>query len=356
MTPTYNKVHNRFKINGNSYNHVDLKEVAYSLVKEGDPFEKEMGDFLLHWLDHNDHITATTSGSTGKVKPITLKKQNMVNSAIATGDYFGLQPGNKALLCLPVRYIAGKMMLIRAIILGLELEIVPPTTQVYIDVEKGYHFSAMLPIQLMNVLDDIKKFKKIIIGGAPVPLSLLEAIQEIKTPIYETYGMTETITHVAIKKLNCFKDQEERNNAHFELLPEVEISQDERGCLVIDAPHLSDEQIVTNDLVTLHSPTQFEWIGRIDNVINSGGLKLFPEQIEKKISLYLRKPFFITSMPDEKLGQAVTLIVEGDSNELDKNIYKDLSKHEIPKNVFAIPKFVTTKSGKLQRQKTLDLL
>ena len=136
MTPTYNKVHNRFKINGNSYSHVDLKEVAYSLVKEGDPFEKEMGDFLLHWLDHNDHITATTSGSTGKVKPVLLKKQNMVNSAIATGDYFGIEPGDRALLCLPVRYIAGKMMLIRAIILGLELEIVPPTTQVYIDPEK----------------------------------------------------------------------------------------------------------------------------------------------------------------------------------------------------------------------------
>lgn len=356
MTPTYNKVHNRFKINGNSYNHVDLKEVAYSLVKEGDPFEKEMGDFLLHWLDHNDHITATTSGSTGKVKPVLLKKQNMVNSAIATGDYFGIEPGDKALLCLPVRYIAGKMMLIRAIILGLELEIVPPTTQVYIDPEKAYDFSAMLPIQLMNIINEVDNFKRIIIGGAPVPLSLLESIQSIKTPIYETYGMTETITHVAIKKLNCFKNAKDKENAHFELLPEVSIAQDERGCLIIDAPHLSDETIVTNDLVTLHSPTQFEWIGRIDNVINSGGLKLFPEQIEKKISLYLKKPFFITATPDDNLGQVVTLIVEGESEELDNSIYKDLSKHEIPKKVFAVPHFVTTKSGKLQRQKTLDLL
>lgn len=356
MIPTYNKVHNRFKINGNSYNHVDLKEVAYSLVKEGDPFEKEMGDFLLHWLDHNDHITATTSGSTGRVKPILLKKQNMVNSAIATGNYFGLEPGDKALLCLPVRYIAGKMMLIRAIILGLELEIVPPTTQLYIDPEIAYDFSAMLPIQLMNIIDDVSNFKRIIIGGAPVPLSLLESIQSIKTPIYETYGMTETITHVAIKKLNCFKNQEQKDNSHFELLPEVSIEQDDRGCLIIDAPHLSEERIITNDLVTLHSPTQFEWIGRIDNVINSGGLKLFPEQIERKISLYLKKPFFITATPDEKLGQAVSLIIEGESEQLDKDIYKDLSKHEIPKKVFTVPNFVTTKSGKLQRQKTLDLL
>lgn len=356
MGPNYNKVHNKFKLNGYSYNHDELCDAAYSLVKEGEPFEKEIGDFLLNWLDANDTIEATTSGSTGLVKKILLKKQNMVNSAISTGDYFELEPGNSALLCLPVRYIAGKMMLIRAIILGLELEIVPPLAQVFIDPNKKYDFCAMLPLQLGKVLNDIKKFKQIIIGGAPVPLSLFESLQTIKTPIYETFGMTETITHVAIKQLNNFKNQEERSNSLFEVLPEVKISQDERNCLIIDAPHLNSEKIITNDIVRLHSKTTFEWLGRFDNVINSGGLKLFPEQIEKKISLYLKEPFFVTSQDDERLGKVITLVIEAPSNEVDNSIFQDLTKYEIPKHIYAVPKFATTKSGKIQRRKTLQLL
>jgi O-succinylbenzoic acid--CoA ligase len=356
MHPKYNKVHNKFKLNGHSYNHDELCDAAYSLVKEGEPFEKEIGDFLLNWLDANGTIEATTSGSTGAVKKILLKKQNMVNSAISTGNYFGLRPGNTALLCLPVRYIAGKMMLIRAIILGLELEIVQPIIQVFIDPNKKYDFCAMLPIQLSKVVNEVKDFKQIIIGGAPVPLSLLESLQEINTPIFETFGMTETITHVAIKQLNNFNDQNERSQSVFEVLPEVMISQDDRNCLIIDAPHLNSEKIITNDIVKLQSKTEFDWLGRYDNIINSGGLKLFPEQIEKKISLYLKSPFFVTSMDDEELGEVVTLVVEASSNEVDKTIFRDLNKHEIPKYVYALPKFVTTKSGKLQRRKTLQLL
>ena len=351
MTPTFDKIHLKFKLNANYYDAEDLKEVAYSLVKEGAPYEKVMGDFLMDWLDSNDYIDVKTSGSTGQPKLMKVSKQAMVNSSIATGDYFKMLPGQTALLCLPTHYIAGKMMLVRAMILGLDLDFVDPTSQPVFDYAKTYDFCAMVPLQLKNTLADINNIKTLIIGGAAISKPLEEAIQGLKTKIYATYGMTETVSHVAVKAMNGKKKSD-----YFKVFPKVTISQDNRGCLVIDAPKVSSERLVTNDVVELHSASEFELLGRIDNMINSGGVKFFPEQIEEKLANQIKERFFIASEPDADLGEKLILILESDSNKLQTSVFKDLNKLEIPKEVYAIPKFIETASGKVQRKDTMKLL
>jgi len=351
MTPTYDKIHFKFKLNGNSYDVEDLKEVAYSLVKEGAPYEKVMGDFLMDWLDAKDHINVRTSGSTGQPKLMKVSKQAMVNSAIATGNYFNMEPGQKALLCLPTHYIAGKMMLVRAMVLGLELDFVDPSSQPVFDYGQVYDFSAMIPLQLKNTVDYIYNIKTLIIGGASIPQPLEDAIQGLETKIYATYGMTETVSHVAVKAMNG-----EHKMNYFTVFPDVTISQDDRGCLIIDAPKVASERLVTNDVVTLHSDTEFELIGRIDNSINSGGVKLFPEQIEAKLAGKIKERFIIASKPDETLGEKLILVLEGESNTIDKTVFDGLEKFEIPKEIYATPKFKETATGKIQRKGTLKLL
>lgn len=351
MTPTFDKIHLKFKLNSNKYSAEELKEVAYSLVKEGAPYEKAMGDFLMDWLDAKDYINVRTSGSTGQPKLMRVSKQAMVNSSIATGNYFKMSPGQNALLCLPTHYIAGKMMLVRAMILGLELDFVDPTTAPVFDYNKTYDFCAMIPIQLKNTLGQLQNIKTLIIGGAAISKSLEASIQGLKTKIYATYGMTETVSHVAVKRINGKQKQE-----YFKVFPKVTISQDDRGCLIIDAPKVTSERLVTNDVVKLHSASEFELMGRIDNMINSGGVKLFPEVIEAKLAEQIKERFFIASEPDANLGEKLILILESDKNTLKPSTFKGLDKLEIPKEIYTIPKFKETATGKIQRKETLKLL
>lgn len=351
MTPTFDKIHYRFKLNANHYTFDELKEVAYSLVKEGALFERVMGEFLMDWLDAKDYIEVKTSGSSGKPKLIKVSKQSMVNSAIATGDYFKMEPGDKALHCLPTHYISGKMMLVRAMILGLELDFVEPTSQPVFDYDVAYDFCAVIPMQLQNILPYLNQIKTVIVGGASVSKSLEAAIQDSKSKVYATYGMTETVSHIAVKALNG-----KNKMAHFNVFPNVTISQDERGCLVIDAPHLSKEKVVTNDIVTIHSKTEFDFVGRYDLVINSGGVKLFPEVIEAKIQPKTDMRLFISSIPDEILGQKVVMVLEGDFLDLKKDAFDDLDRFEIPQRIISTSKFVETATGKINRAETLKLV
>ena len=353
MIPYFNKIHNRFRLNGRYFNHEALKEVAYSYVKEGLPYEVKIGDFLIDWLNDKSYVEVKTSGSTGASKTICLEKQSMVNSAIATGDYFGLKPGDKALHCLPSNFIAGKMMLVRAMILGLEIDTVEPTSQLVFDPGKSYEFCAMIPLQLSNTIDYVSNIKTIIVGGAKVSQELLTRTQELSSKVCETYGMTETITHVAIKQLNHLNGVEKPG---FKTLPKVAISQDDRQCLVIEAPHLSKDTVVTNDVVRLHSENEFEFLGRFDNIINSGGLKINPEQIEEQLQTRINDNFFVSSLPDDVLGERLVLILESQSNNLDASVFEGLDKLHIPKEVICIPKFVYTSSGKVQRKKTTSLI
>ncbi|NNF83221.1 MAG: AMP-binding protein [Flavobacteriaceae bacterium] len=353
MVPTYDKVHNRFKLDGMHYSHDDLQEVGYSLVKEGDPYEIQVGDFLLNWLDHKDTVELKTSGSTGDPKVITLPKQVLVNSAINTGDYFNLEPGDRGLLCLPARYIAGKMMLVRAMILGLELDTASPAHHVLFSDIKPYDLCAMTPLQLRNALSRLDCFNLVIVGGSPVPTKLIEDIQEKKTVVYETFGMTETASHFAVKKLNHHTSESDK---YFQCLAGNKVTLDDRGCLVLNSNHLSEIPVVTNDLVNLHSDTQFEWLGRIDTVINSGGIKLHPEKIERKLSPLMNRRYFIASEPDEDLGEHVILVVETEEDDFDESVFEVLDTYEKPKQVYLLPNFAETETRKVSREHTLALI
>lgn len=346
MIPYYKSIHNRFKINNFHFDKEALYQLAYTLIKEGKEHENDIGIFLLDWLDDKETIQLTTSGTTGAPKVITIKKQSMVHSAIATGNFFNLHPQDKALLCLPAKYIAGKMMIVRAMMLGLELDIMAPSS--HLDdllPHKNYDFVAIVPLQAENSLEKLHQFKKIIIGGAKVSDDLATKLKEIKSDIYETYGMTETITHIAAKKIG---------EEFFTILEHVAISTDDRNCLVIDVSTISEEKVITNDIVEILNERQFKWLGRYDNVINSGGIKLFPEQIEAKLASKIAKRFFITGQPDDVLGAKVVLVIEGEKSDINSTIFETLEKFEKPKEILFVSEFVETETKKINRIKTLN--
>ena len=344
--PTYLNVHNQFKLNGFHFNADDLQRVAYSFIKEGDDFEKPVGDFLLDWFNDKSYLETTTSGSTGISKIIRMDKQAMVNSAIASGDFFELSPGNKALHCLPVKYIAGKMMLIRAMILGLDLDFVAPSSHPIQDNNDTiYDFVAMVPMQAKHSLDKMNQVKKLIVGGVQMGKSLEKELLKFKTIVFETYGMTETITHIAARRIG--------ENA-FSVLPNVTISSDDNKCLVIHAPKISDEKIMTNDLVELVDENQFIFLGRIDNIINSGGIKLIPEKIELQISKFIEERFFVYGKPDAEFGEKLVLVIEGEKRAVDTSFYDEMDKYERPKEIEFISKFKETPNGKVIRKDSIN--
>lgn len=300
----------------------------------------------MDWLDDSETIQLMTSGTTGEPKLITLEKQAMVHSAIATANFFDLHPGNKALLCLPTRYIAGKMMLVRAFTIGLELDIMPSSSHLdNLLPQNVYDFVALVPMQAQQSLSKLNQFKKIIIGGAPVSTVLSEALQNIKGEAYETYGMTETITHIAARKID---------EPTFKVLPNITIATDDRNCLIISAPDISSTPIVTNDIVEISNKNEFKWLGRFDNVINSAGVKLFPEQIAAKLASGISQRFFIAGVSDETLGQKVVLVIEGEEYNFDKTIFKNLDKYEQPKEIHFVPNFYMTETNKINIKKNLS--
>jgi len=354
----YKQHHPGFKLKGIRPSTDELKKIGLDLYQKGAAFERAIGHFLLDWLNERPTMEVETSGSTGTPKSIVLKKEHMVNSALATGRFFGLKAGNSTLLCLPCEYIAGKMMLVRALVLGLELNYVAPSINPLEQISGSYDFCAMVPLQLKNSLDELKRVKTLLVGGAPIPHALKQKIDRQKTRVFETYGMTETITHIAARRLSGTGAKTDRQL--FETLPGITVTQDSRNCLVIHAPKISDVEITTNDLVQLVSESAFNWLGRYDNVINSGGIKLNPEQIESKLSRFITNRFFVMGVPDEDLGEKLVLIVEGELNGdylLKKmSTAPSLDKFEIPKEVYTIPRFVESDNGKILRQKTARTL
>ena len=351
--------HSAFKLQGKSFNFIE------ELIDFSKEISAEVSDFLRNWFDENSFVEVKTSGSTGNPKIIQLQKTHMIHSAKATGDYFNLPENTTALLCMSTNYIAGKMMLVRALTMGWHLDVVEPTSNPLKNSDKIYDFSAMVPMQLHNSLADIHKIKKLIVGGGTVSNELLSKIQDVKTEIFATYGMTETITHIAVKKLNVITGAVEKSN--YKTLPNIKIGIDHRGCLVIDAPTISAEKVITNDLVELISPTEFKWLGRIDNVINSGGIKLIPEQIEEKLAKIIKNRFFIAGKKDAVLGEKLILVIEKlkidkVNNPLKAAILKEIKKskmfssYEIPKEIYFLEKFIETETNKIDRAKTLGFL
>ncbi len=356
------QIHKNFIINKHALDREGLKRFAYNFTQEGEVYEQDAGAFLLDWLSEKDHIIVQTSGSTGKPKKIKVLKQHMINSAKATGKFFKSEEETTALLCLSANYIAGKMMLVRAMVLGWKIDIVPPKTNPLDTIYKQYDFCAMVPLQLDNSLNRLHLIKKLIVGGAPVSEHLKGLVQGLKTKVFETYGMTETVSHIAARRINP-KKKDKKDAYFFRALPNISLSLDERNCLVIKAPQLNDKTIVTNDVVILKTYKKFLWKGRYDNVINSGGVKLYPEEIETKLQVLIDHRFFISGIPDDILGEKLVLIIERIHDEIAYqtiqeaiHTLKTLSKYEIPKEIYFLDQFIETHNAKVQRAKTVALV
>ncbi len=348
-------------LNGRTYSHKELKE---PLFENGlSDFEKSTLKFCHAWLNGQQEFLIQTSGSTGIPKQIVLLRTQIEASARQTIEALQLKANETALVCLDIKYIAGQMMLVRGLIAGMNIIVVEPSTNPFDKIEdQPIYFVALVPYQLENIVDHtpekLNQVRCAIIGGAAISHSLKEKIQKGSCAIYATYGMTETISHIALQRLNGKNHQN-----YFEPFPTINLRLDNRGCLCIKASYLNEE-IITNDLVELVEERKFKWLGRIDNVINSGGIKVLPEKVESILegildSFQIKNTFFITGLADEKFGNKVILVVEGIA--FNKEIQKEilikasqmLSKYELPKEFIFIPNFKETTTGKVNRSATL---
>ncbi len=291
----------------------------------------------------------------------------MVASARATIGAFNLKPGEKVLLCLEVSHIAGMMMVVRAITGQLDLIAVQPSANPFesIGEENQPAFAALVPYQLQHILrnsrsgrDRLEKLRVLLLGGAPLDPPLENAIMGLKPAVFIGFGMTETVSHIALRRLNGPGATRE-----YRSLPGIDLKTDSRGCLGIRGAVTANRWIWTNDVVELTSPVTFIWKGRADHVINSGGIKIYPEEIEKRIAVYFKKKgiksnFFITGMKDPDWGEKLCLVVEGRPRENDwiRELKKRLPAYMDPKEVIFIENFAYTDSGKLQRSETVEKL
>jgi O-succinylbenzoic acid--CoA ligase len=273
-----------------------------------------------------------------------------------TNYFFQLTLNINALLCLPASYIAGKMMLVRAIVGGFNLLTIEPTANPFENLNLKIDFTAITPYQLFHSIGSlhIKNIRKIIVGGSPVTTKLEKLSERIPSELYVTYGMTETCSHIALRRFNGTEKSE-----YFTVLDGVSIRRDERECLSINAPHLFADEIQTNDMVELISPRSFRWLGRVDATINTGGVKIHPEQVEKKLEGIINHNYFISSLPDDLLENNVILIIESETYTAEQELNLKfklkqlLNRFEFPKHIYFLSDFVYSDSKKLLRKETL---
>lgn len=309
--------------------------------------------FLDEWYDGRDFIEAHTSGSTGTPKVIRLHKSDMMASALATCGFFGIGADSTMVMPLSANYIAGKMMIVRALVTGARLYVEKPSTSPLSEWNEGpVDLLPIVPSQISGFLASpaIDMVRNVIVGGAAVSSDDEIRLRSISASVYATYGMTETCSHVALRSITAAE-------RCFRALPGISFSTDERGCLVINGSRFSFLPIVTNDVVDLLDSERFVWLGRIDNVINSGGVKIHPEEIERMIEpLMGNRNYYITARRSARWGEEAVLMVEGDvadSNLLLENIRSVVPQYSAPKAIIPVEEFGRTSSGKIKRQKLL---
>lgn len=345
------------RLNFNAFNDEWMQQYAIGHLGENvSPAEwkKNLMYFLIDWLADNETMIAQTSGSTGEPKKIKLEKENMEASAQMTLDFFGLNAGDTALLCLPINYIASKMMVVRAAIGKLDLFCIPPSLNPISTLTPQIDFAAITPAQLAELLktdegtEFLKTIRILLLGGGIIPDVLEEKTRNLTTEIWHSYAMTETMSHIALRKVNG-----PGRSPYFTTLPGVQVTKNDDQCLTITAPHLGVFDLQTNDLVHI-TEEGFLVLGRKDNIVNSGGVKLFPETIEKKLSPFIEETFFIGSVPDEQLGEKLMLFVESDDeskrNALEEIMHRELTGFDIPKGIIFKSAFPRTESGKIIRK------
>ena len=319
-------------------------------------------EFLSEWNNGSDRVLVHTSGSTGKPKPMMVEKKRMLNSARITCDFLGLKPGDSALLCMSLDYIAGKMVVVRSIERHLHLISVCPSGHPLKDVNEEITFAAMVPMQVYNTLqvpEERARFCRIrhlIIGGGAIDEALEQKLKALPgdIAIWSTYGMTETLSHIALRRINGAEASE-----WYQPFDSVRISQTDEGCLVIDAPQVCAEPLVTNDIVEIESyiynkveKLRFRIKGRKDNVICSGGIKIQIEEVEALLKPYLEKPFMIAKKKDGKFGEIAVLLTEDEEIEkVEATVRRLLSDHKywIPREFLHVDHLPLTETGKPKR-------
>ena len=354
-------------------------------------------DFFSEWNNDSDRVLVHTSGSTGKPKPMMVEKKRMLNSARITCDFLGLKPGDSALLCMSLDYIAGKMVVVRSIERHLHLISVSPSGHPLKDinlkdangkdVNGEITFAAMVPMQVYNTLqvpeerERLTHVRHLIIGGGAIDASLEKELRSLpgNIAIWSTYGMTETLSHIALRRINGAEASE-----WYQPFDSVKISQTEEGCLVIDAPLVCAETLVTNDIVEIESyiynkvekhdkveknevveKLRFRIKGRKDNVICSGGIKIQIEEVEALLKPHLEKPFMLAKKKDEKFGEIAVLLTEdedlkkveatirrllsGKSDDSNKSSESKSHKYWIPREYLHIDHLPLTETGKPKR-------
>ena len=338
-----------------------VKLANEKLMEINEDWEKNIWQFLIQWFNPEvSTISLFTSGSTGTPKPIQHAKPAMLYSAQQTCLALGLKQGDKALMCLPVDKISGMMMVIRSIYNKMRLTCIKPSTSPLDNLPSNSEidFAAFTPMQFHGITKSYANFlkaeriRKVILGGEEVRAELLDNILKLENEVYITFGMTETISHIALKRLNGSAPDE-----NFKALPGIHISNDERGCLVIEAPKLGQPHLITNDVVKIKNEREFKWVGRIDNVINSGGIKIYPEEIEQRLLHVIEAPYFITSKPEKTGGEKLVLVLEinhlkPEKIEELKNAFNKLEKLHRPKQVMLVPHFSRTTNGKIKRSES----
>ncbi|MHA3044262.1 AMP-binding protein [Riemerella anatipestifer] len=322
------------------------KEVDLKQLQPNTDFEYQVLNFLEDWYLEKPCVSVKTSGSTGVPKVFEVEKERMKVSAAMTCDFLGLNRSNKALLCLPVEYISGKMMLVRAMERGLKLLIKTPSINPLEDLDEEVDFCAMTPLQVEYSFGKIDLIKKLIIGGAAVSESLKAKLKGVTSHIYETYGMSETLSHIALKQITPNEEP------YFKPLQNIFLTQDERGCLCIEAPLLTSEKLITNDLVELKEGGVFSFLGRVDNVINSGGVKIIPEQLEDKLKKIISNELVFTSVFDDVLGEKLILVIEGEISQETQKLLSEIvydKPYYAPKEIVFLDKIPRTPNGKVNR-------
>lgn len=317
-------------------------------------------DFLKEWRDDSHSIVANTSGSTGTPKKISLSKKFMEASASRTNSFFGINRGSRLHSCVSPDFIGGKMMAVRSEIAGCCLTWEIPSNRPLTDVKKDEKIDllAVVPSQMLHILDyigDMPQIGAVIIGGSAIPEGLKLKIINSGMNAYETYGMTETSSHIALRRVG---------GEWFEALQGIEVSTDHRGCLSIEIPYTDENEeyssvrITTNDIAELHNSSRFKILGRIDNVIITGGRKVNPEDVERRLSSMIKGNFQISSFPDEKWGRRVVLVVDKDvkyeEETLKNGLRSILQPWEIPKEIIITDHFEFTPNGKIKRNSTLS--
>ncbi|MHA8068552.1 AMP-binding protein [Aquirufa ecclesiirivi] len=329
------------------------------------PFEAEVMEFCKLWKAGNEWFSFHTSGSTGQPKAIRIHRDQMRHSALLTGEWLGLEAGDRALLCLPIKFIGGVMVVVRALVWDLQLVIIEPSNQPEIPANIPIHLTSLVPPQLQYILQhdsllaSFQGAKGILVGGAAISVEIENLAMKQDFPIFLTYGMTETVSHIAYRPISLKTDD------YLHPLPGVELKLNEEDCLCIRSPLTNNQWIETNDLAELKADQGFRILGRKDFIINSGGMKIIPSQVEKHIqAFFIEKGIsalsFVAGIPDDFYGQKAVLFIESPNffnlgDPLKQYLLQHLSSKQIPKSIICLPKFIFNSNGKLDSLKTVAL-